>query len=135
MANEPTIEFSGNVGKDPETRTFQNGNSVTTVNVAVTPSYQKNGQWTDKETIWFQVTPMSNAAKAQIPFITKGSRVVVSGQLTTYTNDKGTKYLQVAARTLAVLHTSKDSQKSAPAQSSAEPWASYSEPALHEPPF
>lgn len=124
MANEPTIEFTGNVGKDPETHTYSNGNTTTTINVAVTPSYQKNGQWVEKETMWFQITPITNSAKAQIPYITKGARVVVNGQLSTFTKEDNTKYLQVAARTIGILHTGQQ-QAPAPQTTYTPPQAGY----------
>lgn len=40
------VNLVGNVGKDPETKTFQNGGSVTSFTVGVSQGYfDKRNQW------------------------------------------------------------------------------------------
>lgn len=133
MANEPTIELIGNAVNDPEQKTFQNGGSVTQFRIAVTPSYQDaQKQWKEKETLYFNVKPITKTAESQLHLIHKGARVLVNGMLTkrSYTTKQGEpgEALDVAARTLAVIQ--KPAQKPQGSfnpptrnQSQADPWA------------
>ncbi|NEG55412.1 single stranded DNA-binding domain-containing protein [Bifidobacterium platyrrhinorum] len=109
MANEPIIEFKGHVGRIVD---FRNGGCM--VSVSVTPSYKdkNSGDWVDKETLWFDVRPLSNDAKDAVDQIRQykqrdlSVRVLVSGGLSKGVSEKdGVKYehLEVGARTLAVL--------------------------------
>lgn len=45
------VTFSGNTGKDPETRSFNNRGTVTSIPVAVSQGYfDKSNNWVDQKT-------------------------------------------------------------------------------------
>ena len=75
----------GNLGKDPETRTFPNGGKVVNLRVATSES------WTDKtsgerkeRTEWHSVAIMNEPlAKIAEQYLKKGSTVYIEGQLET----------------------------------------------------
>lgn len=72
------VMFTGNLGKDAETKTLPSGKQVTNLNVGSTPRIKRNNEWTDGETIWFQVTVW----QALPPVIySKGKTVQVFGSL------------------------------------------------------
>lgn len=74
-----TITISGNVGKDPEVRSTQNGMQVANFSVAV----RQNRQSEDSQygTDWFRCTVWGNRANVIQRFYHKGSHVIVSGDL------------------------------------------------------
>ena len=75
----------GNLGRDPETRTFGNGGRVCNLRVASSET------WTDRETAerrertdWHSIAIFSEAVIAGIvPHLRKGSRVLVDGRMET----------------------------------------------------
>lgn len=89
---EPHITVTGHVGAEPRTRVLPGGAVVTDFRIASTPRNQdKDGVWSDGETLWFTVTCWRALAENVGACVHKGDKVVVSGQLTvsTWTTDKG----------------------------------------------
>ena len=79
------VTLVGNVGNDPEIKTFQNGNKVVNISLATSE------RWKDKETgemksntEWHRVA-IFNAILADIveKYVKKGSKIYVEGQLQT----------------------------------------------------
>lgn len=110
------ISLVGNVGRDPETKTFQNGNSLTTFSVGVSQGYyDQSRQWQDQGTMWVDVECITPQAKAQLPWVTKGSRVHITGLLQQrfFTKKDGSQgsSLKVAAQTLSFLHKKDEMQQ------------------------
>lgn len=104
-----SVNLVGNVGKDPETKTFQNGGSVTSFTVGVSQGYfDKRNQWQDQGTMWLEVEPITQGAKSQLQYVHKGDKVHVSGLLSQrfFTRNDGTpgSALRVAAQTLSFIH-------------------------------
>lgn len=85
------IVVAGNIGKDAVVRTTQGGDSVTGWSVAVE---ERNGQ--DKRTVWFDVTLWGKRGSALSQYLTKGTRVAVSGELSTREHE-GKTYLTIRA--------------------------------------
>lgn len=74
-----TITISGNVGKDPDVRSTQNGMMVANFSVAVRQNRPgEDGQY---GTDWFRCTVWGNRANVIKHFYHKGNHVVVSGDL------------------------------------------------------
>lgn len=73
-------ELIGNLGQDAEQRFTQAGKAVSNFSVATTRGVKKGDQWED-ETEWHRVT-LWDSEKVQ-PYLTKGTRVYVSGRLQT----------------------------------------------------
>lgn len=123
------ICFQGNVGGEPNTRTFQNGSSVTTFSVAVSQGYfDQSHQWVDQGTMWIDVECAPGAAK-QLPFVHKGVRVLVTGLLSQrfWTDKQGAERssLRCYARALGFINKPQQQGQPAPAQQAAsgDPWA------------
>lgn len=75
----------GNLGRDPEARSFQNGNKVVNLRVATSESWRDKASGERKEkTEWHSVAIFDeNAAKVAEQYLRKGSKVYIEGQLET----------------------------------------------------
>jgi single-strand DNA-binding protein len=82
MAGEPTITVIGRLGADPEIRFTDNGKSVANCSVAVTPRRLTDGEWQDRDTMWFSVSLWRNAEDF-VENARKGSLVVATGRFAT----------------------------------------------------
>lgn len=69
----------GNVGADPELRTFENG-QVASFNVAFNKSYKKNDEW-HNETTWMSCQAWGTQADKVMERVHKGTRVHVEGTI------------------------------------------------------
>ncbi|MGQ3671810.1 single-stranded DNA-binding protein [Xanthobacter sp. TB0136] len=75
----------GNLGRDPEIRTFQNGNKVCNLSVATSESWKdkNSGEWRDR-TEWHRVVVFNETMIGRAErSLRKGSKVYVEGQLET----------------------------------------------------
>lgn len=84
MASVNKVIVLGNVGKDPETRTFPDGGQVTNVTLATTD------KWKDKQTgemreatEWHRIAFHGRLAEIAAEYIVKGSPIYVEGSLHT----------------------------------------------------
>lgn len=83
--------IAGNVGKDAELKSTQGGDQFCRFTVAVSTG------WGDKKaTTWWDVTRWGKGADKLAEFVTKGSRVSVSGEISTREHE-GKTYLQLRA--------------------------------------
>ena len=71
-----SITIAGNIGKDAETRRTQSGDAVTSFSVAVEDRIPK-----EKGTIWFRCSLWGKRGESLAQYLTKGSKVAVSGEL------------------------------------------------------
>lgn len=71
------VDVIGNLGKDPESRTMPNGESVVTFSVAAN---RKNAAG-ESETAWFRVSVFGKMAEPCMRFLKKGRQVFVEGEL------------------------------------------------------
>lgn len=78
-------QFIGNLGRDPEVRTFQNGNKVCNLRVAVSETWKDKNTGERKErTEWVSVAIFSEGlARVAEQYLRKGSKVYISGKMTT----------------------------------------------------
>jgi len=77
-------DFIGNLGADPETRTFGNGNKVTNLRLAVSEKWKDRDTGERKEkTEWVSVAIFGPLADVAANYLRKGSKVFVSGKFTT----------------------------------------------------
>lgn len=81
--NEPHITLTGNVAAKPELRMVNDGIPVTSFRVAATPRRRDkaSGEWSDGETLWFNVTVWRALAEHCVTSLSKGDKVVVTGRL------------------------------------------------------
>jgi len=74
----------GNLGRDPEIRTTQNGTKVANLNLATSESWRDKSSGERKEkTEWHRVVIFGNLADIAEKYLKKGSKVYVSGALQT----------------------------------------------------
>ena len=77
-------QFIGNLGRDPETRTFQNGDKVTNLRVAVSEKWKDKNTGERKErTEWVSVAVFGPLAGIAEQYLRKGSKVFLSGKMQT----------------------------------------------------
>ena len=75
----------GNLGRDPEVRSFQNGGKVVNLRIATSESWRDRNSGERKErTEWHSVAIFDeNLAKVAEQYLRKGSTVYIEGQLET----------------------------------------------------
>jgi single-strand DNA-binding protein len=84
MASVNKVIILGNVGKDPEVRYMQNGDSVVSVSVATSESWKdKNSGESRENTEWHRVTFYRKLAEVAANYLRKGSSVYIEGRLET----------------------------------------------------
>jgi single-strand DNA-binding protein len=84
-----TITIAGNIGRDAETRSTPSGDKVTGFTVAVDDGFGER-----KRTLWFDCAIWGNRGEKLASYLTKGSKVAVSGDFSTHEKD-GKTYLKV----------------------------------------
>lgn len=74
----------GTLGRDPDVKSFQSGNSIATFSVAVNESWKdkKTGQQQER-TEWANVVAHGKLGEICAQYLKKGSKVYVEGKLTT----------------------------------------------------
>lgn len=82
MAYLNRIMLIGNVGKNPEVRTFDGGNKVANFTLATTKRYtNSNGQAVDATT-WHNIQVNGKIAEVAEKYVQKGDPIYVEGELT-----------------------------------------------------
>lgn len=97
------ITIAGNIGKNAETRTTQGGDKVTSWTVAVEDRAAK-----EKVTYWFDVSLWGKRGEALAPYLTKGGKVAVSGDLSKREHE-GKTYLTIRAEAVTLMGGGKPS--------------------------
>ena len=85
MAGVNKVIIVGNLGRDPEVRTFANGGKVVNLNIATSESWRDKQSGERKErTEWHRVAILNEAlGKIAEQYLRKGSTVYIEGQLET----------------------------------------------------
>ena len=85
MASVNKVILVGNLGKDPESRSFQNGGKVVSFSVATSENWKDRTSGERKEkTEWHNVSIFSEGlARVAEQYLRKGSKVYLEGQLET----------------------------------------------------
>ena len=74
----------GNLGRDPEVRTMQNGGKVANLNLATSENWKDKATGERKEkTEWHRVVIFGQLADIAEKYLKKGSKVYISGSLQT----------------------------------------------------
>jgi len=78
------VTILGNLGQDPESKTFQSGDKVTNLRIATSESWKDRTTGEKKErTEWHAVAVFGGLADIAARYLRKGSKVYVEGQLQT----------------------------------------------------
>ena len=84
MASVNRVTLVGNLGRDPESRTFPSGDQVCNVTIATTDRWKDKQSGEMKEaTEWHRVTFNGRLAEIAAQYLRKGSQVYVEGSLRT----------------------------------------------------
>jgi single-strand DNA-binding protein len=85
MASLNKVMLIGNLGADPEIRTFQNGGKVANLRIATSESWKDKATGEKKEkTEWHSVAIFNDGLVGVVErFLKKGSKVYLEGQLQT----------------------------------------------------
>lgn len=74
----------GNLGKDPEIRSFQNGGRAAHSSIATTENWKDKQSGERKEhTEWHQIAIMSDGLTVTVKYLKKSSKVYIEGKLET----------------------------------------------------
>jgi single stranded DNA-binding protein len=108
----------GRLGRDPELRTTNSGTQVLSLNLATNSGYGDN-----RITMWIRCSIFGARAERLSGMLTKGSQVVVSGELTqreyTTTAGEARTSLELRVSELEFAGPKSDAQESAPASAPA----------------
>lgn len=92
MASVNKVIIVGNLGKDPEARTFPNGDMVVNITVATTDRWKDRNTGEQREsTEWHRVTFNGKLAEIAEQYLRKGTPVYIEGSLHTrkWTDQQG----------------------------------------------
>lgn len=92
-----TITIAGGIIRDAVPRTTQDGDNVTSFSVAVSEGYGDK-----KRSVYFDCSLWGKRGSALSPHLTKGSRVAVSGDLSTREHN-GKTYLTIRASEVTLM--------------------------------
>ena len=84
MASDNKVTVVGNLGRDPEIRTFPSGDQVANVTIATTDRWRDKNTGENKEaTEWHRIVFNGRLAEIVGQYLRKGSQVYVEGSLRT----------------------------------------------------
>ena len=84
MANVNKVTVMGVLGRDPETKQFPNGGSVTTFSVATTDHWKDKSTGERKSaTEWHRIATSNRLAEIASKYLKKGSKAYIEGSLRT----------------------------------------------------
>lgn len=108
------LTVQGFLTDKPETRTINNGNTVTSASIAYTPRVKVGGEWQDGSTLFIRVTVWGKDGEMLAYKADKGDLVIASGDLIqeSYKTKSGEERssLKLTARTIGIVSTKADRQ-------------------------
>lgn len=111
------FSFTGNLGRDCETRTTSGGDVITSFSVGAKSGYGKNEQ-----TLWIKCAIFGKRGESLSKYLVKGTQVAVSGELSlnVWTDKEGKERtdLQVRVNDVTLLGKKADKPESKPAPKS-----------------
>ena len=86
------VKFIGNLGADPEVKTFENGNKLVKFSLATTENIKTKDGYA-KDTQWHPIVLWGSQANFAEQYLVKGSRIILKGRLVhrTYEDSNGDK--------------------------------------------
>lgn len=87
------VQLIGNVGNDPEVKTFGEGKKVAHFNIATNEVYKNDKGEKIEETQWHRIVAWGKTAEVIEKFVTKGKEIALEGKITyrTYDDKDGEK--------------------------------------------
>lgn len=103
------VQLIGNLGANPEVRTYDNGKTVARFSLATNDTYQDVDGNKITNTQWHSLVAWGGLAKIVEKYLVKGSEVAVEGKLThrTYEDKEGNKkyYTEVILHEIVMFST------------------------------
>ncbi len=87
------VQLIGNVGNDPEVKTFDGGKKVANLTIATNESYRNDKGEKVEQTEWHRVVAWGKTAETIEKYVSKGKEIAVDGKLThrSYDDKNGEK--------------------------------------------
>jgi single-strand DNA-binding protein len=87
------VQLIGNVGNDPEVKTFGEGKKVANITLATNDYYINDKGEKVEQTEWHRVTAWGKVAEIIEKYVTKGKEIAIEGKLThrSYDDKDGNK--------------------------------------------
>ncbi len=124
MAGLNKVLLMGNLGKDPEVRSFEGGNKVATLALATNRFYKNKDGDPVEETEWHNVVLWGKQAELAEKYLSKGSKIFIEGRIRTrqYDDKEGVKrYItEIIGENMTFVGSRPDGQDSG-AKTSSEP--------------
>ena len=102
-----TVQLIGNVGNDPEIKSFDGGKKVANITIATNDSYKNDKGEKVENTQWHNIVAWGKTAEIIEKFVVKGSHIAVEGKLThrNYDDKNGDKkyFTEVVVSELLLL--------------------------------
>ena len=88
-----SVRLVGNLGMDPEVKTFDNNRSLAKFSIAVSESYKNDKGEKVTDTQWHNMVIWGPQAKLAEDYLKKGDEVAIEGKLASrsYTDKEGNK--------------------------------------------
>ncbi len=88
-----SVRLVGNLGMDPEVKSFDNNRKLARVSIATTDSYKNDKGEKITDTQWHRLVFWNGQAKLAEEYLKKGDEVVIEGKLasSSYTDKDGNK--------------------------------------------
>ena len=92
-AMKNTVQLIGNVGNDPEIKTFEGGRKLANLTIATNDSYKNDKGEKVEQTEWHKVVAWGKTAEIIEKYVTKGLQIGIEGKLThrSYDDKNGEK--------------------------------------------
>ena len=108
------VTLIGTLGRDPETKTFPNGGSLTQFSIATSESWiDKNTGERKEHTEWHRIVASNRLGEIAQQYLKKGSKVYIEGKLKTrqWTDQNGQERYttEISASELQMLNSKGDS--------------------------
>ena len=87
------VQLIGNVGNEPEIKTFDGGKKLANLTIATNDTYRNDKGDKVEQTEWHKVTAWGKTADIIEKYVTKGKEVAIEGKLThrSYEDKNGEK--------------------------------------------
>jgi single-strand DNA-binding protein len=114
MSSFNKVVLMGNLGKDPEVKTFEK-NKKASFSLATSETFKKDGEKQTK-TEWHNIVCWSGVAELAEKYLKKGSSILVEGKITyrNYEKDEKKVYVtEIVATDIRFIDTHKEETKEA----------------------
>lgn len=136
MAGVNKVILVGNLGRDPEVRTIENGVKVANFTLATTEVYRTKDGNKAEQTEWHRIVLWRGLAEVAERYLRKGKSVYIEGKLTTrkYTDKDGVErtVTEIVADNMVMLGAREQGSEYIPPPQAERP-APVVEPDLPEP--